>query len=119
LLTLTLGAVLAAYWSQQGLAHARLHGTPLGNPLLSLSPAGDHGPLEGRVAERLAAGSYTYLALAVPGRAEPRWVVTLGAGEPRGTQVKVRSFGQRSDFYSRRLQRSFSELVFGIVSKSP
>jgi hypothetical protein len=43
--------------------------------------------------------------------------VTLGSGAPAGARVAVRSLGRRTDFYSRRLQRTFPELVFGIVSR--
>lgn len=71
---------------------------------------------EGQVAERLDAGGYTYLHIAAAG-AEPRWVVTMGrarAAQP-GASVLVSAFGKKSDFESRRLQRRFPELYFGLV----
>jgi hypothetical protein len=96
--------------------HAGTHAS--GNPLLSLTPPSEARPTEGRVVQRLPAGSYTYLALKLAQGDEPRWVVTMGQGQPLNTRVKVRSFGTQRDFYSNRLQRSFRELSFGIVSKT-
>lgn len=89
-----------------------------GNPLgqLARSPI-DDAPITGRVEERLAAGSYTYLAVRSDKDALV-WAVTLGDGAPAGAPVKVRSMGRRTNFYSRRLGRTFDELVFGIVSAS-
>jgi hypothetical protein len=86
------------------------------NPLLALERArtGEH-VFSGAVEERLRAGSYAYLRVN-PGDGEPRWVVTLGAGPEPGTPVRVRSMGTRSDFRSKRLERTFDTLVFGIVS---
>lgn len=73
------------------------------------------GSLHGTVLERLDAGSYTYLSVgASDGR--QTWVVTLGAGAPVGTDVVVRRIGRRSPFHSRRLDRTFEDLVFGIVT---
>lgn len=73
----------------------------------------DRSELNGRVVERLSAGSYTYLSVkTVDG---PLWVVTLGDGEAVGTAVTVKSFGIRREFRSRRLERTFDELRFGIV----
>lgn len=67
------------------------------------------GNFSGVVAERLDAGGYTYL------RVDDTWVVTLGGGQAVGATVDVVSMGVRSDFRSRRLDRTFSHLVFGIV----
>lgn len=76
----------------------------------------DDRPIEGRVEQRLDAGGYTYLALRTTDD-EPVWAVTMGNGAPPGTRVKVRSMGHSENFYSRRLDRTFSLLVFGIVSR--
>ena len=85
------------------------------NPLASLvRSALDEPPLFGRVEERISAGSYTYLALRTE-REGLRWTVTRGRGEPEGTAVQVRSLGFSPRFYSKRLQRAFPNLVFGIV----
>ena len=73
----------------------------------------DHRELEGTVAERLPAGHYTYLSVHTEGG--PQWVVTLGEGEAVGTEVTVKSFGLRRAFRSRRLDRTFDELRFGVV----
>jgi hypothetical protein len=85
------------------------------NPLLMLiRNERARAAVVGRVEQRIAAGPYTYLE--VRGERERVWVVTLGAGAPPGSQVRVRSFGRQLNFHSRRLQRSFPELVFGHVS---
>jgi len=73
----------------------------------------DHRRLSGTVAERLSAGSYTYLSVKTADG--PHWVVTLGEGQAVGTAVTVRSFGIRRAFRSRHLDRTFDELRFGIV----
>lgn len=77
----------------------------------------DDAPITGRVEERIAAGSYTYLAVRSDTNALV-WAVTLGEGAPAGSPVRVRSMGRRTNFYSRRLGKTFDELVFGIVSAS-
>ncbi len=41
----------------------------------------------------------------------------MGAGAPVGARVDVRSFGRQTSFVSRRLHRTFPELVFGLVSR--
>ena len=68
----------------------------------------------GVVETTLPAGSYTYLALRDDDDAV-RWVATNGKGAPTGSLVAVKSWGVRTDFYSRRLERSFPELEFGSV----
>ena len=88
------------------------------NPLASLAhDARDARPLTGRVIERLRAGSYAYLAVQPDDAKEARWAVALGAGAPPGTRVRVRSLGHSSAFHSRRLQRTFPDLTFAIVSR--
>lgn len=84
-------------------------------PLADMTPpaAGDER-FDGVVEERLEAGSYAYLAVRTAD-ARLRWVATMGEGRPLGTHVVVRSMGTRTDFRSRRLDRTFSELVFGVV----
>jgi len=90
---------------------------PAGNPLGQLSRTElDSRPLSGRVEERLGAGSYTYMGVRLDDGGL-FWTVTLGDGQPIGAEVKVRSMGRRTNFRSNRLQRTFPELVFGIVSR--
>lgn len=85
------------------------------NPLLSMErSSGPRASLRAVVEERLDAGSYSYLALRADDGAR-LWAVTLGDGAPAGARVAVRSLGMRRDFYSRRLDRSFPELVFAMV----
>lgn len=87
------------------------------NPLSELvRDASDAHARQGRVESQLVAGSYTYVELRGDD-AEHYWAVTMGRAPPTGTRVRVRSFGHRRDFYSPRLQRTFPELVFGIVSR--
>jgi hypothetical protein len=83
-------------------------------PLAEMTPpAGGEDRFDGVVEERLEAGSYAYLAVRTGDRL--RWVATMGEGRPIGARVVVRSMGTRTDFHSRRLDRTFSELVFGVV----
>jgi hypothetical protein len=106
---LLVGILAYALRATSSAPHAR-------NPLTTLVRDSEQvGPLQGRVEQRLPVGGYTYLALR---RADDSvlWVVTLGRGAGLGEQVAVRSMGRRTDFYSRRLQRTFPLLVFGIVS---
>ena len=70
--------------------------------------------LVGTVAEHLPTGSYHYLKIQ-PERGESRWVVTMGGSITEGARVEVQSMGSRRDFYSRRLDRHFAELVFAVV----
>jgi hypothetical protein len=84
------------------------------NPLLTLIQSDRaRESIAGRVEEQIAAGPYTYLA--VRGACERVWVVTLGRGAAPGSEVRVRSLGRQSNFYSRRLHRTFPELAFGFV----
>lgn len=68
---------------------------------------------DGVVAERVPAGSYTYLRIA---DAEPFWIATMGTGPAPGTPVTVNSFARTSDFHSKRLDRRFATLHFGVVT---
>jgi hypothetical protein len=86
-----------------------------GNPLGKLvPPAPGQEQLVGVVAEHLPAGGYTYLRVE-PEHGEPRWVVTMRRDVGAGDRVRVDSLGSRHDFHSRRLDRRFAELVFGVV----
>ncbi|HWB75578.1 MAG TPA: hypothetical protein VG755_11505 [Nannocystaceae bacterium] len=86
-----------------------------GSPLVGVTPVADADrEFEGIVRERLPAGSYLYLAVEQDDRL--RWIATTGSDAELGTRVRVQSMGVRHDFHSRRLDRSFDELVFGVVS---
>ena len=83
-------------------------------PLAEMTPpAADEKTFAGVVEERLAAGSYTYLAVRTDSAL--RWVATMGDGAPLGARVQIENMGTRTDFFSRRLDRTFPELVFGVV----
>lgn len=86
----------------------------LANPLANPLAAAQHETVirTGVVAERLPAGKYTYLRLA---GAEPFWIATLGPGAAPGAAVEIKSFACSQDFHSRRLDRRFATLHFGVV----
>lgn len=88
-----------------------VHASPLG---ALVPPAPGEERLVGVVAERLPAGGYTYLWIE-PEHGDSRWVVTMRRDVGAGDRVRVDSLGSRHDFYSRRLDRRFAELVFGVV----
>ncbi|NUO53988.1 MAG: hypothetical protein HOV80_34515 [Polyangiaceae bacterium] len=85
------------------------------NPFADVEPprAGDE-KLHGRIVEVLRAGSYTYAAVQ-PVEGEARWVVTMRGGLSAGQEVDVKNMGTQRAFRSRRLGRTFDELIFGIV----
>lgn len=90
---------------------------PLG-PLSAFAlPAGERLSFEGRVVQRLAAGSYTYLEVE-RAEGERSWVVTLSSS--RGARVsaggvRVVAVGFADQFVSKRLGRSFDGLYFAVV----
>jgi hypothetical protein len=68
--------------------------------------------LRGRIGERLAAGSYTYLDLRLADGSQ-RWIVLMGNVQAApGEEIEVVAMGTRADFHSRRLDRTFERLVF-------
>jgi hypothetical protein len=98
-----------------GTDDAPLPSTANGPPEMTLPSAGD-AAFQGRVTRLLPAGGYTYLE--VLGPAGPRWVVTIGGGQPVGADVNVNSFGARKAFRSRRLGRTFDDLLFAVVRRA-
>lgn len=74
-------------------------------------------PTLGTVERRISAGSYTYLKVAFDG-GDTEWVVTMGSGPEVGQRASVRSFGARTDFYSKRLHRRFHKLIFASVTNT-
>lgn len=85
------------------------------SPLIGLAP-GDEKSFSGVVNERLVAGPYLYFGVdAAEGR---RWVATLRtSGAKLGDWVNVSSFGVRENFMSKRLDRTFERVHFGIVRR--
>ena len=81
-----------------------------GNPLVGIEAHEDE--FAAVVAERVAAGGYTYLRLTTPG-GEERWLATMGKGAEPGAEVRVHSYGVRNDFHSRRTGMTFDRLLFG------
>lgn len=90
---------------------------PLG-PLSAFAlPGAERLRFEGRVVERVNAGSYTYLQIE---RAEGTrsWVVTLASSQgarSRAPNVRVVAMGYADRFVSKRLNRSFDGLYFAVV----
>lgn len=70
--------------------------------------------LTGRVAERLRAGSYTYLRVRTDAGTE-HWVASLSLGLTASDAVAVKVIADAPTFESRRLSRTFSPLFFGVV----
>ena len=63
----------------------------------------------------MPAGPYSYLAIEREDGGE-QWVTTLKRTTPAiGAHVRVKSFGSRRDFHSKRLDKTFDMLSFGIV----
>jgi hypothetical protein len=85
------------------------------NPFAEAAPprAGDE-KLRGRIVELLRAGSYTYASVAAAD-GTTRWVVTMKRGLSLGDEVEVKNMGTQRGFRSKRLGRTFDELVFGVV----
>jgi hypothetical protein len=87
------------------------------NPLLSVErPHASEKRFGGLVKEALPAGGYTYLRIACDDAVD-RWVVTMTRQIEQGARVDVRNMGVRRDFRSKRLDRTFDEVVFGIVRR--
>jgi hypothetical protein len=85
------------------------------NPLGDLEkPAQGDERFAGRIADIERAGSYTYASI-VDDRGNARWVVTMRRGLAVGDQVEVKNMGLQRAFRSKRLDRTFDDLVFGVV----
>lgn len=86
---------------------------PAASPIGQLqAPSAADREIEGIVAERLAAGRYSYL------RVDDVWIATTGDEARVGDHVRVQGFGARTDFESPRLGRRFDRLVFGLVQST-
>ena len=87
------------------------------NPLFSAGlPAEGESSFAGEVVEQLPAGGYTYVAVD-RGQGETTWVATMGDGAEVGTRVHVEGFAAQDEFHSRRLDRRFDRIVFGVVER--
>jgi hypothetical protein len=85
------------------------------NPLLGTrAPTPSEREFGGVVTDRLAAGGYTYVAIARDDGG-PSWVATMGRGADVGRRVRVEAFAAADDFHSRRLGRRFARVLFGVV----
>lgn len=102
---LALGCLLLA--SPQGTAKSSSGAKHASMPF-SLSPHTDI--VNGIVVELQPAGSYTYFQL--ENTAAGQWFVCMGQGPTLGQDLVVTVYGSKSDFESRRLNRTFPELGF-------
>jgi hypothetical protein len=87
---------------------------PGGNPLPGLSTAERGQRLRGRVHERLRAGSYTYLDLRLHDGSQ-HWLVVMGQAPATGQEIEAVNMGTRTNFRSRRLDRTFERVTFAWV----
>lgn len=92
-----------------------------GNPLSAYAlPDGARERFEGRVVERIDAGSYVYLGVE-RASGERVWVVSLAGSSgaaPGVESVRVIAIGHAAHFTSKRLGRSFDNLYFAVVRPS-
>ncbi|MEM9490492.1 MAG: hypothetical protein AAGC55_15195, partial [Myxococcota bacterium] len=73
--------------------------------------------LSGLVVERLRVGSYTYLDIEQADHSRT-WAVVLGAKAPAaGEPVELVIMGERRQFRSARLDRTFDTLIFAAIAK--
>lgn len=84
----------------------------LPNPLLSLEPM-DKAPFVAAVDEVLDAGGYAYL------RTGDRWIATLNDDFSPGQRVVVQPRGHIHPYTSRRLDRTFDDVIFAAVDVAP
>lgn len=84
------------------------------NPLVGLQTPDGESQFTAVVDQRIAAGGYTYLRLRTA-EGDQHWLATMGHGSDPGQRVRVRSYGVRDNFVSRRTGRTFDRLLFGEV----
>lgn len=82
---------------------------------LTAAASSSPDPFTGTVAEVLDVPGYTY-AHVVDDTGQGRWAVTLGKDLAVGTVVDVRPFGALEDFYSKRADRHFDQMIFAILT---
>jgi hypothetical protein len=84
------------------------------NPLEGISTAERGKRMRGRVNERLRAGSYTYLDMRLHDGSQ-EWIVVMGKAPAPGEDIEAVNMGTRTNFHSRRLDRTFDRLTFAWV----
>ena len=91
-----------------------------GNPLRAASlPASARYPVSGAVIERLPAGPYTYLRVRPAAGGGDVWLALMAGSAPAGDEIEAVVMGQKTDFHSRRLGRSFDVLLFASATPRP
>lgn len=108
-------ALLLALCVVGGIASQRPVKAETGNPLerFGLSE-GTPRALTGRVVERLPAGPYTYLRVRTDAGPE-HWGASISLGPTAVDEVVVKVIADAPTFESRRLSRTFSPLLFGVI----
>jgi hypothetical protein len=92
---------------------ARAPAPSAGNPLgAARLPASGRFPVSGAVVERLPAGPYTYLRVRPAAGGDDLWLAMMAGSAPAGNRVDAVVMGQKANFHSRRLGRSFDLLLF-------
>ncbi|MEW5851757.1 MAG: hypothetical protein AB2A00_23410 [Myxococcota bacterium] len=72
----------------------------------------------GTIRQVLSAGPYRYVQCQLEDGSEV-WVATLGGEHRVGMRASITRFARRQDFHSRRMDRTFTDLWFGIVRPNP
>lgn len=124
LLAVALASPLAAIACRQVEARPLHDAAPLAasppaapaNPFATVTP--ERQTIAGRIEERIAAGSYVYLAVRDRDDAL-RWAVVMGSAPDAGADVVLTSMGKHARFHSPRLGREFDELHFAVLSPAP
>jgi hypothetical protein len=71
---------------------------------------------DGTAAAVVQVPSYTYVAVQLPASGAVRWVASLKKDIAVGAPVHIKSFGTQRDFRSARLQATFAQLWFAVVT---
>jgi hypothetical protein len=103
-------AAAALLYSQR-----RITATGSANPLAQyVLPGHSRFTISGRIQERLPAGSYVYFRVR-DAEGASHFIVTLRDGAPGLGDVEATVYARAESFYSKRLGRNFSPLLFGTV----
>ncbi len=74
---------------------------------------------EGTAREVLQVSGYTYVAVDTGAAGGVRWTVALHKDIDEGARVRVRAFGMKEAFESKKLGRTFDELWFALITPVP
>jgi len=115
LLAAALAFAVAASAAAAGSVFPTAPQPPALNPFVaSALSSGDQFAVDGRVLERVRAGSYLYLRIDAAG--QQHWAATLASLAPDGNDVHLTVVGRSPHFHSARLNREFEDLWFAAVN---